>query len=41
MVGCGFVDDIDVIDGVTVAVKDADEGYRVHIGGLAGPDWYP
>lgn len=37
----GPVDDMDVLDGVAVAVKGASEGYRIHSGGFVGPDWYP
>ena len=36
-----FVDDIDVLDGVAVAVKGASEGYRSDAGTNVGPDWYP
>lgn len=41
MGGFVFVDDIDVIDGVAVAVKGAGEVYSWHSGANVGPDWYP
>ena len=39
--GFFFVDDIDVLDGVAVAVKGAGEGYRFLFVGFAGSDWLP